>query len=227
MARGRFQWGDDMADSNDARQIGEVLDFWFPEGRALDIDPDRHAEHWRWRMHGGADGAIAARFGPLTERGAAGDLDHWAGTQEGRLALIVVLDQFPRSLWRGSALAYAQDPAALAQALAGLDNGDWAALGLPWFQIGFTQPLGHAEGPDHLARINRLIALRNDIAARAPAPLQPLYASLVDQAGKVRRVIARFGRHPHRNAILGRNPTPEEEAYLQGGDFPHQRAFRE
>ncbi|WP_258316939.1 hypothetical protein, partial [Escherichia coli] len=78
-------------------------------------------------------------------------------------------------------LAYAQDPAALAQALAGLDNGDWAALGLPWFQIGFTQPLGHAEGPDHLARINRLIALRNDIAARAPAPLQPLYASLVDQ----------------------------------------------
>ena len=78
--------GDDMTDSNDARQIGEVLDFWFPEGRALDIDPDRHAELWRWRKHGGADGAIAARFGPLTERGAAGALDHWAGTPEGRLA---------------------------------------------------------------------------------------------------------------------------------------------
>lgn len=216
-----------MADSNDVRDIREVLDFWFPEGRAPDIDPDRHAEHWRWRMHGGADAAVAARFGPLTERGAAGALDHWAATPEGRLALIVVLDQFPRSLWRGSARAWAQDPAALAQALAGLGNGDWAALGLPWFQITLTQPLGHAEGADHLARIDRLIALRRDIAARAPSPLQPLYASLVDQAGKVRRVIASFGRHPHRNAILGRNPTPEEEAYLQRGDFPHQRAFRD
>lgn len=219
--------GDDMTDSNDVRDIREVLDFWFPEGRAPDIDPDRHAELWRWRMHGGADGAIAARFGPLTERGAAGALDHWAASPGGRLALIVVLDQFPRSLWRGSARAYAQDPAALAQALAGLDNGDWAALGLPWFQITFTQPLGHAEGPGHLARIDRLIALREGIAARAPSALRPLYASLVDQAGQVRRVIASFGRHPHRNAILGRNPTPEEEAYLQRGDFPHQRAFRE
>ncbi|MGA0542943.1 DUF924 family protein [Neotabrizicola sp. VNH66] len=215
-----------MTDNTDAGEIRAVLDFWFPEGRALDIDPDRHAELWRWRMHGSADSAIAARFGPLTERGAAGALDHWAEAPEGRLALIVVLDQFPRSLWRGSKRAWAQDPAALAQALEGLENGDWAALGLPWFQIAFTQPLGHAEGPDHLTRIDRLIALRRDIAARVPAPLRPLYASLVDQAGKVRRVIASFGRHPHRNAILGRNSTPEEEAYLEKGDFPHQRAFR-
>lgn len=215
-----------MTDSDDGRDIREVLDFWFPEGQRLDIDPARHAEHWRWRMHGGADGAIAARFGPLTERGAAGALDHWAKTPEGRLALIVVLDQFPRSLWRNSPQAWAQDPAALALALEGLGNDDWAALGPPWRQITFTQPLGHAEGPDHLARIDRLIALRKNIAARAPAPLQPLYAALVDQAGQVRRVIASFGRHPHRNAILGRQSTPEEVAWLEKGDFPHQRAFR-
>lgn len=137
-----------------------------------------------------------------------------------------MLDQFPRSLWRGSKRAWAQDPAALAQALEGLEKGDWAALGLPWFQIAFTQPLGHAEGSDHLARIDRLTALRRDIAARAPTPLRPLYASLVDQAGQVRRIIASFGRHPHRNAILGRRSTPEEEAYLEKGAFPHLRAFR-
>lgn len=212
--------------ADDAGDIRAVLAFWFPEGRALDIAPVRHAALWRWRLHGGADAAIAARFGPLTARGAAGDLDHWAGTSEGRLALIVVLDQFPRALWRGSARAWAQDPAALALALAGLENGDWAALDLPWFQIAFTQPLGHAEGPDHLARIDRLIALREGIAARAAAPLRPLYAALVDQAGQVRRVIARFGRHPHRNAILGRQSTPEEEAYLDKGAFPHLRALR-
>lgn len=218
--------GDDTTDSNDVRQIGDVLDFWFPEGRTLDIDPDCHAEHWRWRMHGGADAAIAARFGPLTERGAAGALDHWAKTPEGRLALIVVLDQFPRSLWRGSKRAWAQDPAALTQALEGLENGDWAGLGLPWFQIAFTQPLGHAEGPAHLARIDRLIALRRDIATRAPALLRSLYVSLVDQAGQVRRIIASFDRHPHRNAILGRRSTLEEEAYLEKGAFPHLRVFR-
>ena len=68
--------------------------------------------------------------------------------------------------------------------------------------------------------------LRRDIAARAPAPLRPLYASLVDQAGQVRRIIASFGRHPHRNAILGRRSTPEEEAYLEKGAFPHLRVFR-
>ncbi len=177
-------------------------------------------------MHGGADGTIAARFGPLTERGAAGALNHWAGTPESRLALIVVLDQFPRSLWRGNPRAWAQDLAALAQALEGLENGDWDALDLPWFQIAFTQPLGHAEGSDHLTRIDRLIALRRDIAARAPAALRPLYASLVDQAEQVHRIIASFGRHPHRNAILGRRSTPEEEAYLEKGAFPHLRVFR-
>lgn len=216
-----------MTETHDADEIRKVLDFWFPEGRRLSIDPDRHAEHWRWRMHGSADAAIATRFDPLTERGAAGALDHWATTPEGRLALIVVLDQFPRSLWRGSARAWAQDPAALALALEGLENGDWALLGSPWFQIAFTQPLGHAEGSDHLDRIDRLIALRKDIAARAPEPLRSLYASLVDQAAQVRRVIASFGRHPHRNAILGRRSTPEENVWLEKGDFPHQRAFRE
>ena len=218
--------GEAMTEANDTNEIREVLDFWFPEGPGPDIEPDRHAQHWRWRMQGGADAAIAANFGPLTERGAAGALDHWAATPGGRLALIVVLDQFPRSLWRGSARAWAQDPAALAQALEGLENGDWAVLGPPWFQTAFTQPLGHAEGPDHLDRIDRLITLRKDIAARASEPLRPLYASLVDQAAQVRHVIASFGRHPHRNAILGRRSTPEENAWLEKGDFPHQRAFR-
>lgn len=214
-----------MTESDDTREIDEVLDFWFPEGVEPMIDPERHAEHWRWRMHGGADLAIASRFGPLTARGAAGTLDHWTKTPKGRLALIIVLDQFSRSLWRNSALAWAQDPAALALTLAGLENGDWMELAVPWFQIAFTQPLGHAEGPGHLARIDRLIALRKGITARAPAQLRPIYASLVDQAEQVRRVIASFGRHPHRNALLGRRSTPEEESYLEKGVFPHQRAF--
>lgn len=221
-----------MTDNNYARPWDEVLAFWFPEGRALRIDPERidpesHAEHWRWRLHGGADGAIAARFSELTAWAEAGILDHWAAVPEGRLALIVALDQFPRSLWRGTPRAYAQDPAALALALAGLDNGAYAGLPVPWFQIAFTQPLGHAEGPDHLDRIDRLIGLREEIAARSPAPLQPLYRSLVAQAGEVRGVIAGFGRHPHRNAVLGRISTQAEAAWLEKGAFPHLSALRD
>src|SRR5690625_40226 len=98
---------------------------------------------------------------------------------------------------------------------------------MPWQRITFTQPLGHAEGPDHLARIDRLIDLRIRVAAEAPPRLQPLYRSLVEQARKVRKIIASFGRHPHRNAILGRKSTPAESAYVETGAFPHLAAFRD
>lgn len=205
----------------------EVLAFWFPEGISRHVDAQHHEEHWRWRMHGGADEAISKRFSGLAAMAAEGGLASWAAVPEGRLALIILLDQFPRSLWRGDARAYGQDRAALRLALEGLANGHYEALPAPWFQITFTQPLGHAEGPDHLARIDRLIQLRKEIAARAPAPLQPLYRLLVEQAGKVRQIIASFGRHPHRNMILGRPSTEAEAAYLETGAFPHLAAFRE
>ncbi|MFT7520910.1 MAG: hypothetical protein ACI9MC_003061 [Kiritimatiellia bacterium] len=95
-------------------QLG-LLDFWFPAdaGDTLPI----HKEYWMWRMRGGADDAVIERFSALTERAAAGDLDHWAASPRGRLALIIVVDQFPRSVWRGTRRAYALDPKALGQRL--------------------------------------------------------------------------------------------------------------
>lgn len=216
-----------MIAKNGAKPWDEVLAFWFPEGASLDIDAERHEEHWRWRMHGGADAAISARFGGLAARAAESGLEQWAAEPEGRLALIIALDQFPRSLWRGDARAYAGDGPALKLALDGLANGHYEALKLPWFQITFTQPLGHAEGPGHLERIDQLVQLREEIATRAPAHLRPLYRSLVEQARKVRQIIASFGRHPHRNAILGRESTSAETAYIETGAFPHLAAFRD
>ena len=203
-----------------------VLDFWFPEGRSSQIEAETHRNHWSWRLHGGADDMIVARFADLTNSAASGDLDDWASDPHGRLALIIVLDHFSRSLWRGTSRAFAQDPAALSLAMEGFSNGHYASLGTPWFKIVYSQPLGHCEGPDHLIRIDLLIRLREEIAAQAPASLQPIYQSLVNQAGDVRKVIAAFGRHPHRNQVLGREPTPAEEAYIAGGDFPHERAFQ-
>jgi len=205
----------------------EVLEFWFPEGRSFQIDATTHRDHWFWRMRGGADGEIMTRFTELTAEGAAGNLDDWASDPEGRLALIIVLDQFSRSVWRGSARAFSQDPAALALAMEGLSNGHYAALPTPWFKVVHGLPLGHCEGLDHLERVDLLIELREEIALEAPAHLQPTYRSLVKQAGDVRKIIAAFGRHPHRNQVLGRQSTPAEEAYIAKGNFPHMRAFRE
>lgn len=216
-----------MNDSTDVQTWREVLDFWFPEGRSLDVDAGAHGNHWSWRLHGGADDTIVARFSDLTTRAAAGDLDGWTAQAEGRLALIIVLDQFSRSLWRGSARAFAQDPAALALAMQGLSNGHYAALSAPWYKIVYSQPLGHCEGPDHLERVDRLIRLREAIAADAPVHLQPTYHSLVKQAHKVRGVIAAFGRHPHRNPVLGRPSSAAEDAYIAKGEFPHVQALRD
>ncbi len=214
-----------MDEKPDGKPWQEVLAFWFPDGRALDIDADAHKAHWFWRMRGGAHDDVIRRFSDLTEKAAAGGLAAWASDPEGRLALVVVLDQFSRSVWQGSARAFAQDKAALALTMEGLSNGHYTALPTPWFKVVHGLPLGHCEGADHLARLDLLIRLREEIAAEAPEDLQPIYRSLVRQARDVRRVIKAFGRHPHRNRVLGRPSTPKEEAYLERGDFPHLRAF--
>ena len=78
----------------------DIVDFWFPDGAAP--RPDDHIRLWNWRMRGGAHDEVVARFSRLTERAAAGGLDHWAETPVGRLALILVLDQFTRSVWAGT-----------------------------------------------------------------------------------------------------------------------------
>ena len=215
-----------MNEKSDARAWKEVLEFWFPEQSTSNHDADIHREHWFWRMRGGADTEIIARFSDLTAEGAKGNLDHWASNAEGRLALIIVLDQFSRSVWRGSSRAFAQDLASLALAIEGLSNGHYAALPTPWFKIVHGLPLGHCEGPDHLERLDLLIRLREEIAAEAPAHLQPIYRPLVKQAQDVKQVIAAFGRHPHRNQVLGRRSSRAEVAYLNEGDFPHERAFQ-
>lgn len=215
-----------MDNRNGNQTWQEVLDFWFPEGRSLQIDPATHRDYWFWRMRGGADREITSRFSDLTVEAAAGHLDHWASESDGRLALIIVLDQFSRSVWRDSARAFAQDTAALALVMEGLSNGHYAALPTSWFKIVYGLPLGHCEGADHLDRLDLLIKLREDIAVQVPVHLLPIYQSLVKQAYDVREIISAFGRHPHRNQLLGRRSTPDEEAYIAKKQFPHLRAFQ-
>lgn len=200
----------------------QVLDLWFPDNGHW-TDRAAHGAFWDERMQGGMDAAIIAHFADLTEAAATCQLDHWAETPRGRLALLIALDQFPRSLWRDTPAAFSQDIKASRLALEGIENGDFDAGLTPWEQAFYAIALGHCEGPDHLARMDLARDLTERIAARFEPPLLDMADGFRRQVDRVRGIIARFGRHPHRNRILGRPSSPDEEAYIATGDFPHVR----
>jgi uncharacterized protein (DUF924 family) len=205
-----------------AEESADVLRFWFPD--LSGADHARMVRQFEWWFRGGADSAIAQRFAMLLERATRGELDHWSNSPQPRLALIIVLDQFSRSLFRNSARAFAQDPKALALALEGLEIGHFAALETPWEKTFFLLPLGHSEALSHL---NCAVALADELAKNAPAELRRILEHSASQARGHRDVITRFGRHPHRNAVLGRQSTPEELEYLASGKLVHTRAIPE
>jgi uncharacterized protein (DUF924 family) len=175
----------------------EVLDFWFGPAPLV-----KRAE-W-FRKDPAFDDRIRQRFGPVVDEALAQGL-HWGGEPPARLAQLIVLDQFPRNLYRGSARAFAGDPQALALALALVDSGDHLALHplQRWFAY---LPLEHAED---LAHQDLCVAL-----CAALADAEPGFAEALDYARRHRDVIARYGRFPHRNAALGRQSTPDELTYL-------------
>jgi uncharacterized protein (DUF924 family) len=152
-----------------------------------------------------------------------GALDHWAEAPDGLLSLVVLLDQLPRGLFAGTPEAFAYDPLALRHAEAALAGRQYDALRWPWEKTFILVAISHAEGPDHLARMDRAVQLATAIARDCPEPWRALYEHSARQAAAHREVIARFGRFPHRNAVLGRASTPEEAAYVAAGDFVHLR----
>jgi uncharacterized protein (DUF924 family) len=197
----------------------EVLRFWFPQQMGEDQAIVRQFEWW---FRGGADAPIVEQFKPLLEQAKGGGLDHWSNTPRSRLALIIVLDQFTRSIHRGTRDAYAQDPKAIGLALEGLEAGHYAALDTPWEKTFCILPLGHSE---QLAHLDLAAKLAEELAAQTPENIRKFMEHSASQARGHRDVIARFGRQPHRNAILGRQSTPEEVKYLAAGQFVHQRSL--
>jgi uncharacterized protein (DUF924 family) len=190
--------------------IEDVLGFWFAE-------PARNAAELAGKMkrwyRGGPeqDAAIGARFAGAVERALAGELDAWSATPRGRLALVLLLDQMTRSVFRGTARAFAGDLAAQGLVLAALERG--ASGGLDFEERHFLyMPLLHAEDAALLDAFN---ALFPDALARVPEWARPLLADGIEQGKKYRDVIRRVGRFPHRNEALGRRSTPEELAFLE------------
>lgn len=202
-----------------AEESEHVLRFWFPE--LSTADHARMVHQFEWWFRGGADSAIADQFPRLLERATRGELDHWSQWPRPRLALIIVLDQFSRSLYKDTPRAFAQDQKALALALEGIEIGHFTALETPWEKTFFFLPLGHSE---ELAHLERTVTLAEQLSENAPPELRRILEHSASQARGHRDVIARFGRHPHRNAVLGRQSTPEELDYLASGKLVHTRA---
>jgi uncharacterized protein (DUF924 family) len=182
----------------------EVSDFWFgAPGSALDGQARRE-----WFVKDDAfDTLIRERFGAAIDAAIAGGLRAWdAAGPDGVLARLLLLDQFARNAYRNTARAFAGDALALAAAQQLVDSGAERALA-PLRRAFVYMPFEHAEDPDMQARA---VALFTKLAADYPG-----FDAMRDYAQRHRDVIARFGRFPHRNAILGRASTPDEAAFLQ------------
>ena len=201
-------------------EFEDVLRFWFPP--RLSGDHATMARQFEWWFRGGADSAIFERFPPILERAVRGELDDWSHGPRGRLALIVVLDQFSRTVYRDTSRAFAQDQKALSLALRGIEVGHYPALATPWEKTFFILPLGHSEELTHLETV---VKLAEKLVEEAPAELREALEHSASQARGHRDIIARFGRHPHRNPVLGRQSTPEEIEYLAKGQLVHTRSL--
>jgi len=172
----------------------DVLAFW----RAAGSD--------KWFTRDAAfDAAVEARFLPTYEAAADGRLGAWEATADGALALLIVLDQFPRNMFRDSARAFAADPLARAVADRALARG-FDRNFPPAEQSFFYLPFEHSEDAADQDRCVALFRASGD-------------ADLLKWAELHADIIRRFGRFPHRNALLGRATTPEEQAFLDGGGF--------
>lgn len=177
---------------------GGILDFWF--------GPPPHAARDAWfRKDPAFDAAIRDRYGAAIDKALAGAYGDWCVSAQGALARVLLLDQFTRSVYRGTAKAFAGDPRALATAQDAIARGYEAVLD-PYERWFLYLPFEHSEDPAIQQRSVELF----EILAREPGFDGPL-----DYARRHAAVIARFGRFPHRNAILGRESTAEELAFLR------------
>lgn len=187
-----------------------VLDFWFgAPGPAADVAA-RQRPLW-FAKSAANDQIVAERFAETLVAAGKGELDHWANTPRGRLALIVVLDQFPHHIHRGHGQSFAYDARSLALALDMIQRGEDAHV-TPIERVFVYLPLEHAES---IEMQNRSVALYEKLTNEAAAGERQLFEGFLDYARKHRDVVARFGRFPHRNKLLGRPGTPEEIEFLK------------
>ncbi len=196
----------------DQLRIDAILDFWF---KAQDLSApqiDRRMDVW-FGEDSVFDHEVKKEFAEDVDKASAGRLDHWAHQPRGRLALILLLDQFRRNIYRNTAKAFALDRAALKLCVEGAMVKKDAGL-TAIERAFFYMPLQHAESRKVQAKS---VELYNRLAKAVSPTYRETFETMAQFAELHRDIIEQFGRFPHRNKLLNRQNTPEEEEYLAGG----------
>lgn len=183
----------------------DVLDFWLGPESDRDAPRAELSARW-WKQDPAFDEEIRRTFGTAVAAAGRHELDAWTAAPRGRLALVILLDQLTRNVHRGSARMYENDAQALSLAIEALDAGGDEAL-RPAERYFLYMPLMHAED---LAVQERCVRCFERLARQAPR-----FEDSVSYARRHRDIVARFGRFPHRNRLLGRATTSEEAEFLE------------
>ena len=190
----------------------DILSFWFADSLSSAEAARLRSGVW-YGSNSDFDDEIRTRFEPTLERAAARELDGWKADPRSALALTIVLDQFPRNLYRGTPRAFELDRLAVEVCVQSLETGHIAKLH-PVEAVFALLPLEHSED---LAMQHRSLKEYSALVARAPAELEKTLSDNREYAQQHFDIVERFGRFPHRNAVLGRESTTEELEYLGAG----------
>lgn len=192
-------------------RLAQVLEYWLGAEQPTNATALERKQLWFTKSEA-VDEEIRHRFGAVMQEALAGRLNEAVATPLGRLAVIIVLDQFMRNAHRGTPKSFAGDPLALQLTLDGVAHGHDTDDSIPPVaRIFFYLPLEHAED---MTMQNHSVVAFDQLAHEATPDTREFFANTQEYAERHRAVIERFGRFPHRNPILGRTSTPEELAYL-------------
>lgn len=197
------------------RLADAVLDFWFADAARDRVALERRGHFWFGMGQSAAeineqDELMRSRFAALVDQAMRGELNDWAASPRGRLALIILLDQFPRNIHRGTARPFAGDAEALRLTREGMQLGADRLL-TACERIFFYMPLQHAES---LAAQEQAVEVFSSLVSESSDQERAFVESCLPYVLVHRDIIRRFGRFPHRNRVLGRESTPAERAYL-------------
>jgi len=196
---------------NDQSRIEKILSFWFRE-RALSAPQiDARMDVW-FGEDPDFDAEILSDYAHDVERASDGELDHWAQSPSGRLALILLLNQFRRNIYRGTPEAFSKDKVALKLCIEGAMGNLDSGLA-PIYRVFFYMPLQHAESRKVQ---EKSVDLFSKIAKAVSPTYKETFETIAQFAELHADIVMRFGRFPHRNKMLGRENTAEEEEYLSG-----------
>ena len=199
---------------DDMSRIDEILSFWFKEQALSAPQIDHRMDIW-FGEDPDFDDQIETAFADDVNSACKGKLDHWAAEPHGRLALIILIDQFRRNIYRNTAKAFSQDKLALKLCVEGAMEKKDKGL-TPIQKVFFYMPLQHAESRKVQAKS---LELYNRLAESVSPTYQETFLTVAQFAELHKDIIDQFGRFPHRNELLGRANTPEEDEYL-AGDSP-------